>query len=250
MKATLSCILLSAAVLVTVAPAFADGTAATPAAPAATSSKPLRHLVYSFNFDVNQQGEVTNDPGTSGARNYTAAINDTGTITVDVMKEAPDHGLVVVVSEQANKTRSAQPAECAVYGNTNVLCDPNKTVNNEEYTILRFLAQNFVDPNNIDSNKEWKITHSDATMDLNSTYTIQSNNGGIMAISENRNLTQHGAGTVTSTVQSKIDYDFNRALPVSVDEYTIVRQYGGIQSTSTATYQTTLKLVSDSMAKT
>ncbi len=248
--------LLAVAVLVSIAPALADATAwAVP-----NSGAPLRVLVYSFGFDVAQHGEMSNDPGTTSNTltlgplnemvNYKGEINDAGTITVDVMKESQDRGLVVSVSEQANKTRSSVPATCVVYATTNVLCDPNKTVNNEEYTILRFLAANFVDPNQMDAKQQWTISHSDASMDLKAMYAIDSNAKGIMAITEVRNVTERGTGTTTSDVQSKIIYDYNRAVPDSVDEYTIVRQYGGLQSTYTATFQTTINLISDSMAKT
>lgn len=90
---------------------------------ARADTPPLRHLVYSFSYQSRQNGTVTNDPGVGGRSTYNGNLDDMGTITVDVLREAPDRGLVVVVSEKANYVRSAAPVTCAVYGNTTVVCD-------------------------------------------------------------------------------------------------------------------------------
>ena len=84
-------------------------------------------------------------------------MDDKGTMTVHVGKEQ-DGGLVVNISEAGQQTRRAPAATCVVYGNTRVICDPNKTVYTEEYTLLRFLGAKFVDPNQLDANKHWAVT--------------------------------------------------------------------------------------------
>ncbi len=85
-------------------------------------------------------------------------------------------------------------------------------------------------------------------VDVTANYTIGGNNNGVMQISETRDVTQRGAGERRSNVQTKIVYDFNKLAPTSVDEYNIERRYGGTEATATSTFQTTLKLVSDSLA--
>lgn len=216
-----------------------------PVAVRADTPPPLRHLVYSFTYESRLHGTVPHDPGTSGAGSYNAKVDDKGTITVDVLREAPDRGLTVVVSEQGIYTRRAAPATCAVYGNTTVFCDPSKTVNIEEYTLLRFLGVNFVDPKTIDAKNHWSISQSKGATNLSADYTIESISDGAMTIQESRY-----AKDTTFSYETKIEYDFKRLLPTAIDEYTTEDQHAGlISGISRTTYQTTLTLVSDSMAK-
>ncbi len=224
----------------TAGPAFADSNA---------PSKMARTLVYSFTFDAQQTGEVTNDPGTSGAHDFSGNLNDSGQITVNVQREQSDRGLVLTISEHGSNGRNAGAALCVVYGNTNIICDPNATVTNEEYTLLRFLGSNFINPSEIDENSHWKIQTSDPVVSTVADYHIASNANGVMQITETREVTQHGPGERRSNIQTKIGYDFNKLVPTSVDEYNIDRSYGGTEATATSTFQTTLKLVSDSFAK-
>jgi hypothetical protein len=221
--------------------------------PAAADTAPVRHLVYSFTYG-SQQSMTARDATTisagSNISHYGGSLGDKGTMTVDVISEQADKGLIVSISEQGENTRKAPPATCVVYGNTSVICDPNKTVNPEEYALLRFLASNFVDPNQLDAKQHWKVTQNGDGMSVFADYTIETNAGGIMAISETRKITQAAPRSMTTNVQTKIGYDFNRLLPTSVDEYVTQRTDAGAQGTSTTIYQTTLKLVSDSMAKT
>ncbi|HZY99452.1 MAG TPA: hypothetical protein VFE36_07750 [Candidatus Baltobacteraceae bacterium] len=209
---------------------------------------PIRHLVYSFTYESKQHGTVSNDPGSSGARTYTGNLADHGTITVDVMKEAPDRGLIVVVSEQGADTRSAASVTCAVYGNTLVACDPTKPTNSEELTLLRFLGANFVDPAKVDANSHWAISENPGPVTVKADYTITSNNDGVLTITESRTLEGHGFGSVKTDSQTKLTYDGRMQVPASVDEYATERKNSGIQGISTTVLQTTLKLVTDSLA--
>jgi hypothetical protein len=227
-----------------------------------TTATPMRHLVYSFTYGSTQNvrvsdqsaystdasGNITPNAG-SGMSNYQGALKDRGTMLVDVMREQPDKGLVVVVSENAENTRKASPATCVVYANTEVICDPNKTVNPEEYTLLRFMAQNFVDPNMLDAKKHWGYDTVDGGMELKSDYTIVRSAGPVMTIDEVRSITRQGTQGQTTNVQSKIDYDFGHAVPMAIDEYVTQRSDQGVGGHATTIYQTDLKLVSDSMAK-
>ncbi|MBV8284261.1 MAG: hypothetical protein JO175_06395 [Candidatus Eremiobacteraeota bacterium] len=229
---------------------------------AAADAPPIRHLVYSFTYGAQQSvssrdqaAEGTDSSGglaggmSSGISHYGGNLGDKGTMTVDVLREQPDKGLVVVVAEDAEHTRKAPPATCVVYGNTNVICDPNKTVNPEEYTLLRFLASNFVDPNVLDANKHWGYDTSSGGNALKADYTIEHTDGSMMSITEVRSVKLAGTGAMTTNVQSKIGYDFGRLVPISISEYVTQRAEGGVAASSTTIYQTDLKLVSDSMAK-
>lgn len=228
---------------------------------ASADTPPVRHLVYTFTYGSQQTVQSRNDtvqgvtgdgniaPGGAGMSHYGGALGDKGTMTVDVVREQPDKGLVVVVAENAESTRKAPPATCVVYGNTEVICDPNKTVNPEEYTLLRFLASNFVDPNVLDANKHWGYDTSEGGNALKADYTIVHADGNLMDISEVRSIKNAGTGANTTNVQSKISYDFGRLVPTSISEYVTQRAQGGSSGTATTIYQTDLKLVTDSMAK-
>jgi hypothetical protein len=218
-------------------------------------------LVYHFTYSASQNIAARDDTvegvdpegnlsgGSNGISHYGGTLNDKGTMTVNIVKKQPDGALVVMVSEQGENVRRASPAECVVYGNTNVVCDPNKTVYNEEYTLLRFLAANFVDPTELDSNKHWQIVQDVNNDHITADYVIDSNNNGAMQIGEKRTIKETGAGHLTTDINTKIGYDFTRTVPTSVDEYAQQYTDAGIKGSQRSIYQTTLQLVSDSMAK-
>jgi hypothetical protein len=221
-------------------------------------------LVYHFSYSSNQRitardsANSVENPDESGnlasvsngLSHYSGALDDKGTMTVNIVRQQPDGALVVMISEQGENIHRAPPAECVVYGNTNVLCDPNKTVYTEEYTLLRFLGGNFVDPTALDAQRHWQIVQNTPTLDLKADYTIHSNDNGVMQIGEVRSLRDPKGGSLTTDIQSKIGYDIKRSVPIMVDEYVTQRHDNGVVGTSTTIYQTTLNLLSDTMAKT
>ena len=231
---------------------------------AAHADTTLGKLVYNFTYSASQSitardsstnVEGANAQGLSGEQSngmshYGGALNDKGTMTVDVVKQQPDGALVVMISEQGQDVRRAPPAECVVYGNTHVICDPNKTVYTEEYTLLRFLGRNFVDPTQLDAKKHWQIVQDSGGINVTADYTIDSNDNGKMQIGEVRSIRDAHGASLTTDIQTKIGYDFPQSLPTSVDEYVTQRHDNGVAGTSTTIYQTTLDLASDTMAKT
>jgi hypothetical protein len=214
-------------------------------------------LVYNFTYSTNQsitaRDSVNNvEPilvgsgGTSGMSHYGGTLTEKGTLTVDFVKRQPDGAVVVMISEQGQNIRRAPPAECVVYGNTHVLCDPNKTVYTEEYTLLRFMGANFVDP----SQPHWQVVQNSGDGEqVNADYTIDGNSNGTMQIGEQRKIKDEGAGHLTTNIETKIRYDSARLIPISVDEYATQHADSGIKGTSTTTYQTTLELASGTVAK-
>jgi hypothetical protein len=232
-----------------------------PASPAGADST-MGQLVYSFSYGSDQNTNARDSStsaenpdasglysgGGSGASHYHGAQSDKGTMTVDVVRQQPDKGLVVDISEQGQNTRRAPPATCVAYGDTRVICDPNKTVYPEEYTLLRFLGPNFVDPNQLDANRHWALTQSGSKVTMKADYTIAANSGGIMQINENRSI-RTGGSSQTTDVQTKIGYNFNLSVPTAVNEYVTQRDDNGVSGTTTTIYQTTLSLVSDSVTK-
>ena len=257
--------------LVLSAAAAALLTTAAPALAAAAANR----LVYSFTYSANQnvsardssssieppgpptltggEGKAptvsTNElsVGSTGVSHYNGNQTDKGTIAVEVVRQQTDGGLIVSISEQGEQTRRAPPATCVVYPNTHVICDPNKTVYPEEYTLLRFLGRDFVDPNRLDANRHWSVTQNTSASDVKADYTIGANSNGIMQINEARKI-RPSSGADTTDVQTKIAYDFARAVPTNVDEYVTQRQDNGASGTTTTIYQTTLGLITDTVA--
>lgn len=236
-----------------------------------TNVTPAATLVYNFTYSANNNisardsaspAQAYGSPNSSGGNNpanpgsgqshYEATLTDKGTMTVNIIGKQQDGGLIMNISEVGENARRAPAATCVVYGNTRVICDPNKTVFTEEYTLLRFLGLNFVDPSQLDANKHWNATGlSGPGLDISASYTINSNNNGQMQIGETRKIANTGSTIrVTTDVESKIGYDYNRSVPTSVEEYVQQRNDQGTNGNSLTTYQTTLQLVSDTMAKT
>lgn len=215
---------------------------------ARADAPPLRHLVYSFTYEAYQNGTVTSEAGSTGNRSYSTKLDDHGTMTVDVLREASDRGLVLVVSEQGTSSRRAPAATCAVYGNTTVVCDPGKQVNGEEYTLLRFLGANFFDPNLLDPKQHWSLAQSKGNTKVTADYTVASDVNGLLKIDETRHVEDTSNGSITVDSQTKLEYAADRQLPISIDEYTTEEQHSGLIGISKTTYQTTLTLTSDSMA--
>jgi hypothetical protein len=219
-----------------------------PPAPAAPAV-PVRHLVYGFTWGTSQNLQVQESgigTGDAGHANYNSGNNDQGTMTVDVVREQPDKGLVVTIAEQAQGTRKAGPATCVVYGTTAVICDPNKTVNVEEQTLLRFLGANFVDPAIIDSKQHWSFGDTGPGYSMKADYTIAKNDAGVMTIQENRTVKEQQSANTDTSINTTISYDYNRQVPTALNEYTIQRA-GGTDGYKTIKSQTTFALQSDSM---
>lgn len=230
-------------------------------APAVTSSPQVRHLVYTFTWGTSNDTEVhtsgigmtgnvsgmNGGSSASGMVSSTGGATDHGTISVDVMRQQADGGLVVSISEQAIVNRSAAPSTCVVYGDLTVVCDPNKKINEEELALLRLLGSSFVDPSALDAKRHWQRVQTGASSTSTSDFTIAKNADGIMTIDEQRVEKSTGARPFTSDITGTVVYDFNRALPTAVTEATTMRSEQGEQY-QTVQQETTLQLQSDSAA--
>jgi len=167
----------------------------------------------------------------------------TGTIAVDVLRQQADGGLVVSIGEQT-KPANVAPATCVVYGNTSLACDPARTLNPEEYSLLRFLGSNFIDPSSLDAQRHWHIAQSGGGLDTTADYGISHADGANLTVTESQTITPK-TGSPT-TVKSTIEYDFKRSVPTSIDER-VTQTKNGVETLAT-TVRTVLQLVSDSQA--
>jgi hypothetical protein len=225
--------------LTTGAPAALIVLACTAVAPAATS--PLRHLVYTFTYETRGQGARLNGPRTAD-QSYNPDLDDQGSITVDVLREAPDRGLVVAVSEQAHY-RSAPPSTCAVYGDTTVACDASRPTNPEEYAVLRFLGPTF-----FGSKPHWSISQTGKGTTVQADYTVAGSANGTAQIEEVRQVSSTAPYPTTFAIKTKVEYDPQRLLPIAVDETSTEYRHVSVVGVTVIVSHTTLTIASDSMA--
>jgi len=230
---------------------------------ATPSPPPVRQLVYAFTY-TNVATMTEHDSGISaaagagrtasapisGIAESQAADSDLGTIAVAVLREQPDTGLIVSISEEAHYRRSSPAATCAVYGNTNVICDPDVHVNTEELALLRLLGSGFVDVDQIDAKNHWRVDQSGRHLSDVADFSIDADVDGILRISSIRVLREIDAIGFVSTTNGTITYDDARAVPTSILEDETTRQGAGVGSYNTVRTQTSLTLVRDSAAKT
>ena len=225
---------------------------------AVSGGSTAQRLVYSFTYSANQNttardsANPAEDYGNkgafaqgNGASSYSGSLSDKGTMNLQVLGVQDDGGLIVSIAENGEATRRAPAATCVVYGNTRVICDPNKTVYPEEYTLLRFLGKNFIDAGNLDAHRHWQVVQSSPGGEVTADYVLGPTTSSDVSVTEARKIRQAGAGSLTTDVQTKIGYDMSRSVPTSIDEYVTQRHDNGVQGTSTTIYQTTLSLVSD-----
>lgn len=168
-----------------------------------------------------------------------AGGESSGTIEVDVLREQPDHGLVVSIREPSTPA-GATPVTCVVYASTSLTCGAQNP-NPEEYALLRFLGDGFVDPSQMDAKRHWHISQSGGGLDAVADYQIVNDADGTLTIDESQTIGSKSG--IAATIRSTIGYDFNRALPTSIDEHVVQNQQAGAQNAARSVH-TVLRLVS------
>lgn len=220
-----------------------------------SSGAPQRHLVYSVSYGATSSMTTHNSGfsgagggGGSGVETTQGHTGANGTITIDVLREQPDKGLVLTVAESAdNNEHRTHATTCVVYGNTTAICDPNGTVEPEALELLRVLGTNFVDPSLVDAKQHWQFSNAGPDASTVSNFTITKNAAGVMSISEDRQITYSGSRRGSAQGSTSISYDFNRTLPTAVHSQVTGRVQAGSDYRDVKT-DVTLTLVSDSMA--
>ncbi len=218
-----------------------------------------RVLRYSYTYETGSSASTEKaygvdkmDPGSGGTfmfhnvnQHYLAPSLDStqsrrGTLTVDVVREEADGGIVLRVSEGPPGTASGGPGPgvtCVAFGDTTVICDPTQTVSPEAIALLGLLGKNFVDASRLDTLRHWHVVASGSYAG-SADFTIVRSDAGTLAISERGVRAQTGPSEKTE-VSAAISYDTMRLLPVSVDEFAIVRvARGGVVSETVSSHVT------------
>lgn len=213
----------------------------------AQTAAPLRHLVFDFTYAATRSVTTHSsgfDQSGSGVSDAHAYDDAKGTIVVDVLRVGADKGLVLSVSEQAdNADHQALPVQCLVYP-ISVSCQTGRKVTPEEASLVRLLADGFVDPARIDANNHWKIDDG-GPGSAGSDYTVLSNDNNALKIDERRAV---GTGVNATTVTGTIGYNLDREVVTSLNETLIDHPITGNGSyvNDIVTFNATLQF--DSMA--
>jgi hypothetical protein len=230
--------------------AVAAVTFAAGSAHAIKTAPTLPHNTYDFTYS-NTSDATIHDSGiggpVSGYADSVGGTADKGQIVIDVLGAPPNGALIVSVSEQARYDRSAAPATCTVWGTTNVVCDGTKKVNEEEFSLLRFLGRNFIDAAQIDAKNHWSAVTTAKDLVISNDFTIDKNDGASMHIVESRIVKQAGAQAFTASTDGTIVYNEALTVPSEITEQTMTRQSIGMGDYSTDRSQLQLKLTSDSL---
>jgi len=237
---------------------FAAGVAALTAAGTNTAdavstgpNAPIRHTVFSFTYsttsDLTEQTSGLQGGPESGMKHYGAGGQDQGTVTVDITGVQSDGGLIVSVSEAARDTRSAAPVTCAVYGDTRVICEPDQKVNEEEFSVLRFMGRQFLDPSKLDNHEHWHLASDSSGFSMTSDFTVNGGTSAAQNISETTVYKSSGSEPFTTTTDGKLVYDVDKTIPLYISQDSTSRQTRGMGMDNLQHTQIELRLQTDSM---
>jgi hypothetical protein len=225
-----------------------------------------RQLVYAYTYQSSRIDDADHghgvdkmDPG-GGGTFYFHNVNRhfrspdfggdgqkrSGTISIAVQREQADGGLVVSVTETPADGIDAGATTCVTFGDTTVVCDPNREVSPEAKQLLGLLGETFLDPSRLDNARHWRIEAQGAN-GTTADYTIEQSTGTQLEIGEKAVRVETDAQSKT-TIDAKIGYDVARALPTAVAETVTQKALHGAVSVTIST-QTTLTLQSDGPTK-
>jgi hypothetical protein len=232
--------------------AMAGLTGQTPSPPpAATPSKPLRHLEFAFRVDRENVTEyhyngIGNGVQTSsGVGGRATSEGGRGTMYVDVLSIAPDGGLVVKIWELVqNEPRPRAAYTCTVYGNTRVVCPTGPAPSQAEWVLLGYLGRRFVDGAPWDAQHHWQRKEDTAQALEVEDFAITGGDDAHPLIRETKKIDMHNGGFSSTTENVEITYDLSMEVPDAVHDVVEAVGRGG---SGNATFD--FKLSSDSFGK-
>jgi hypothetical protein len=219
----------------------------------ADTTPPIRHMVFDFTYsnimDTTMHDSSMDNGPVSGHTDAIGGGSDRGELDVDVDSVQADGGLIVGITEHGQTHNDTSPTTCAVYGNTVVVCDPNKHVGEEEMALLRLLGDNFINVSEIDAKNHWSVGSQSPDVKETDDFTIVGTNpDGTMKINETRVRNQTGASTADSSMSGNIVYNQTMSVPVKIVDDTMMSRELGVGNYSTQHLQLAINLVSDSKA--
>ncbi|HET7813133.1 MAG TPA: hypothetical protein VFL13_02040, partial [Candidatus Baltobacteraceae bacterium] len=160
------------------------------------SPKPIRSMDYSLTYSTPTQQYK-------------------GTIHADVLGVYSDGGMVLRLSQTVDGVASQTfaPAACAVYPDTRVQCQKAGLLGTFENELAHLMGRKFVNGDQLDDKNHWRIAGGAGGGTVTDDFTINSNTGGILDITEARDLVE---GKDTTHHAASITYDLNHSLPTKL----------------------------------
>lgn len=213
--------------------------------------KPLRTLTYDLEMTVGNTRQIHVDAiGTagSGVSNTGAGYQTRGSVTIDIIAATADLGLVVDVSETA-PNRSHPKVRIAVSGNGALSYDPKvaQNINEEEDTLVRWLARNFyagpIDP----PGTVWNLDVSAGIVKGIEHYRVTAVAAKTVTFDYKAESSARGAQSFDMTRTGTLVYDTARFAPTRAS-YQEVTRSSRIGKDDTANVSVDLKLTNDTLA--
>jgi hypothetical protein len=220
------------------------------------AAKPLRTLVYSVQFSANTtneektsgfDGNNTFTPYGSGMTKRSSNVDDSGTLTANVIAATPDGGLAIDTAF-AGKTGSQPPVRIVVYSDGRLSVPPAAQISPEVPRLLPLLARGIVADRTVAPGESWSIP---ATPPVKGAYTFHvtgvDGDAATFAIDVDmsapgpQGFDEHGKATAT--------YDTAKLCPLRYDYTGVSRHSPAMDQYVTTTAHLTATLVSDSFAK-
>lgn len=213
------------------------------------SSKPLRHLQYSFAVDYEGVSEYHFNGisgSNSGVGGRSSSEGGRGTMDVDILSIEPDGALKIAVSEWIqNEPHPGGTYTCTVYGNTAVLCPSVPAPSSAEWVLLSYLGRQFVDAAPWDAQHHWQRKVDNSQYTLVEDFTLDpSSDDKHAVIHETKKMDVHNGGFSTQTEDVQIHYDRAMEIPDSVTD---ASQRAGTGGSGHTEYSFTL--IGDSFAQ-
>jgi hypothetical protein len=218
--------------------------------------KPLRTLVYAVQFSANTTNEEKTSgfdannnftPYGSGMTKRSSSVDDSGTLTANVIAATLDGGLAIDTAF-AGKTSSQPPVRIVVYADGRLSVPPSAQVSPEVTRLLPLLARGVVANRTVTPGESWSLP---ATPPVKGAYTFHVT--GVegdaatfaididMAAPGPQGFDEHGKATAT--------YDTAKLCPLKYDYTGVSRHSPAMDQYVTTTAHLTATLVSDSFAK-
>lgn len=187
------------------------------------SSKPLRHLQYSFAVDYEGVSEYHFNGiaySNSGVGGVNSSEGGKGTMGIDVLAIAPDGALQVRISEWIqNEPHPGQAYTCSVYGNTAVVCPSVPAPSAAEWVLLSYLGRQFVDGAPWDAQHRWQRKNDTTEYSLVEDFTMDPSSDDKRAlIRETKKMVLHNGGFSSQTEDVVIRYDRAMEVPVAIND--------------------------------
>ena len=239
-----------AALVVTQSAAFADSPPPLPS---------LRHIVYSYTYDVRQTTENPDERNTNPSNgeggtvilqsgNVNAGSRRTGTIVIDVVAATGDGGLVADVRE-GETSHLSDPVRCTVASDATVVFDPSSNVTDESQAALRFLSRGFFKPPDLKTGATWTIDHAGTGYNEHADYRLtgmSADSTAAIAFDATRNV--RGSRFIQSVEHGELQYQTILLVPKSfATRIRTVETIGTRRRSTEENYG--FDLISDSFAK-